>query len=214
MSLPAKPTDGQLATIKLGEGATTSYIWLRWNASRERWVSNEWTAVRSIDQVGVHLALEPFTTKQYVPIDNSPTYSNDFSSPSKVGAAFAAGLTMEYRHSAWCAGNGSKVHVGAYFYELDDGDFNTPSGESNTKDNYTTPPTRGWAETAYLVGSSTVVTDRTWAQSGWNVLNAPGGGVASASKNAMYAAMYAFMDPGFSGSALVFDYSLWLRWAL
>lgn len=215
MSLPAKPVDGQVGVIKLGEGTATVYIKLRYNATRERWVGTEWPAIRSLDQVGVHLSLEPFTTKQYVPLDNSPTYGNDFVSPHLVGDAFAAGLTMEYRHSAWLAGNGSKVHVGAYFYELDDGDFNSPGGKSNAEENYTIPPSGGWAETTYITSTSTSLATPKWAASGWEPLDAAGGaGIGTAEKAAIYSAMYAFMDASPAGSALIYDYALDLRYIL
>lgn len=215
MGLPAKPIDGQLAVLKVGSGQDTTYIRLRWNATRERWVGEPWAAVRSTDQVGLALDIEPFTTKQYVPLTNAPTYGNDFSSPDRCGEACAAGLALEYRQAAEIAGNGAGMHVGAYFYEYNDGDYNSPGGKSNAEEAYTTPPTGGFAETEFLHTATTEPSVREQVAAGWLPLQTPGGaGIATVTKELIYPAMYAYMDPGSTGSGLVYDYALWLRWVL
>jgi hypothetical protein len=216
MALPPSPRDGQLAVVRGGSGIAAERIRLRYNAQRDRWIQSEpMLSLRAINQIGAHLAtVGPLpTTKQYVPLDNFPSISEYFA-PRRCPELFDQGLNLEYWHHATLKGSGSKrVSTGAYFYEYNDGDFNTPSGVTNTADSYGIPPVRGWAETPnYLIGGAGGAKQYVQSSS-WAPLQTPGGGGGPRmSKQSMYPAQYAYEEPGGAGDSLIFNYVLWLRW--
>lgn len=209
MSLPASPYDGQLATLRLGSGQAATDVWLRWNASRSKWVGEyEFEAVRCADQVGVVLTTAD-TTKRYLPGNSEhPTYAFDALSFSQMDTASTAGLLLEYCSGGWLqAPSGATWNVGTYFYQYSVGNGNTPTGVFSG--GYGTPPTGGQAETAYLSTSST---SRVWVEHGWTNLLAIGGGSnATFTKPFIYPAMYAYLSTG-TTSGTVWDYFLKLRW--
>lgn len=206
--------DGDLLVVKLGAGQDTEDIRLRYNAARARHIqTTPILAVRSIDQIGAHLdAGIAATTKQYVPLNNAPPF-NDYFSPRHIPEAYAAGLSLEYRHAAWLAGGATQASVGTYFYEYDDaGEMNTPDGQSNAVHTYTIPPTGGVAETAYLHGGG-LAGERVYVESGWLPLRGLGdAGAPAFTKQSFYPGIYMFEDAGGDKSSLVFNYRLWLRW--
>jgi hypothetical protein len=219
MALPGSPRDGQLAVIRAGTGIDRETVRLRYNAVRDRWVQAfPILALRSINQIGAHLATSGAlpTTKQYVPLDNFPSISEYFA-PRLCPELMAQGLNLEYWHSAILAGSGgAKCWTGTYFYEYNDGEFNSPSGATNTVDSYGIPPVRGWAETPQYLhgGMGTGFASKQFVQSdSWLPLQTPGGGGGpTMTKESMYPAQYAYEDAGGAGGSLIFNYTLWLRW--
>lgn len=204
--LPTSPAPGQLAVLT---GAGPDPVLFTYDDADHVWASDPWAAVRGYDQSGPGLENTDLTVKQYLPLLNDPVLAWDYVAHGDLAAMYAAGFELEARQSGWLAGNGTQLHVGVYFYDYLDGDFNTPSGANDPAHQYTTPPTGGWGETTYITSPSVALTDRQFASSGWEkvalIAEPP-------AKPYMYPAVYGFMDAGALATGRVTDYTLELRW--
>jgi hypothetical protein len=210
--------DGQTATLVVGPdaggvGTDQTLINLIYVAALDKFVSEEFCAIRSTDQVPVTLAAN-FTTKQYI----GPATGNFWgvTSPRSAGAALAAGLALQYRHGAFLrlSGGGVAISLGAAFYHFNSGDPSPPAS------GYNTPPTQAElvAETAYLVGGA-ADPGFEWVESGWASLLGPavtGGlnpvGAPAITKEYLYPRLHAKMGVGAVGSGSFVDYQLFLRY--
>jgi hypothetical protein len=211
--------DGQSATLLIGPGVGTAgadqtAVNLTYNAALDKFLSEEFCAIRSTDQTPVALTAS-FTTKQYI----GPATGNFWgvTSMRNVGSALAAGLALQYRHGAFLqlSGAGKNINLGCPFYQFNSGDPSPPAS------GYNTPPNQSdlVAETAYLQGGAANPGFK-WTETGWANLLGPavtGGlnpsGAPAITKDFLYPRVHAVMDAGAISSGSFVDYQLFLRYA-
>lgn len=220
-ALVPSPKDGQPAIIRLGQGRadTTDIedIPVIYNAERERWVGPETELIRSVDQLDAQIKV-PYTTNQLLEGNTDDSIAGGdvlyhYAALWNLGAAYAAGLTLEYRQQAMIFGTEGpdfkKALIGALL-------FVGASAESRERGTVA-----AWAATAFLAGG------REWKnglplyefrKEGWGRLKKPGTEDEPETPLPEYtiltAGIYGYMEAGAETGGGTTSYALYTRWTI
>lgn len=130
--------DGDLGVIRVTQGGETMEVFLVWDATNSKWVSEPLApAIDTHDQ--------DWSSNQQIDLGLSWQYFGQKDTPSSLwnlraggipfaGALFAAGLKLQDRASArmYGGGAGDIIYVSPWFYEFDAGDLLSLDNDSSS----------------------------------------------------------------------------------
>lgn len=116
--------NGQLGIIRIGSWPDVDDVLLRWNSSQQKWVSSEFTVIKSLDTIWLK-DQSPFSNWMYlnqVAPGGGGGGCTSFN-VSRVGELFAAGLHLQDRSQVRAFAGASGGRVAPWFYEQNDEDW-------------------------------------------------------------------------------------------